>query len=80
MLWILTRVSSAAFIYYILCTYISPPTASLSEVAVYPPKTIEEEDARLRELGHEVSEVEAIPYEKGGEPGTPDELDKKLAV
>jgi hypothetical protein len=37
-------------IYYILCTYVSPPTSSFSPVAVYPPLTIEEEDARLRDI------------------------------
>jgi len=43
--------SSAAFVYYIICTYISPPVSSLSAEAVYPPKTIEEEQERLRSLG-----------------------------
>lgn len=31
--------------------YISPPVGSLTDVAVYPPKTIEEEQERLRSLG-----------------------------
>ena len=40
-----------------LCTYVSPPTSSLSPVAVYPPLTIEEEEARLREILAEKAEV-----------------------
>jgi hypothetical protein len=40
----------AAAIYYVLCTYISPPTTSFSE-AVYPPNTIEEEQERIGLLG-----------------------------
>jgi len=35
--------------------YISPPIGTLSAVAVYPPKTIEEEEERLRSLGIETS-------------------------
>jgi hypothetical protein len=35
-------------IYYVICVYISPPTSSFTDVAVYPPKTIEEEQERLR--------------------------------
>lgn len=42
---------TSAFIYYVLCVYISPPLDSWIEVAVYPPKTIEEEEERLRSLG-----------------------------
>jgi NCS1 family nucleobase:cation symporter-1 len=42
-------ITMAASIYYVICTYISPPTSSFSEVAVYPPQTIEEEEARVRE-------------------------------
>jgi NCS1 family nucleobase:cation symporter-1 len=42
---------SAAAVYYVLCTYVSPPTDSFSEEAVYPPRTIEEEEERLRSLG-----------------------------
>lgn len=45
------NIHSAALIYYVICVYISPPVDSLSEVAVYPPKTIEEEQDRLRSLG-----------------------------
>jgi len=41
----------AAAIYYVLCTYISPPTGSLTDVPVYPPMTIEEEEERLRSIG-----------------------------
>ena len=31
--------------------YISPPVGTLSDVAAYPPRTIEEEEERLRSLG-----------------------------
>jgi NCS1 family nucleobase:cation symporter-1 len=41
----------SALVYYVLCVYISPPTDSFTEEAVYPPKTIEEEEERLRSLG-----------------------------
>ena len=51
-------IHSAALIYYVLCTYVSPPFDSFSEVAVYPPKTIEEEEERLRSLGRKGSEAE----------------------
>jgi nucleobase:cation symporter-1, NCS1 family len=33
--------------YYILCKYIAPPTESLVDVAVFPPKTEEEEQALI---------------------------------
>jgi NCS1 family nucleobase:cation symporter-1 len=45
----------AALIYYVICTCISPPIASFSAEAVYPPKTIEEEQERLRSLGRTAS-------------------------
>lgn len=45
---------TAALIYYVICVYISPPVDSFSE-AVYPPKTIEEEEERLRSLGRRAS-------------------------
>jgi nucleobase:cation symporter-1, NCS1 family len=32
--------------YYILCKYIAPPTASLIDVPVFPPRTEEEEEAQ----------------------------------
>jgi NCS1 family nucleobase:cation symporter-1 len=51
--------------------YISPPTSSFSDVAVYPPKTIEEEEERLRSLGHTGS----LGYE--GDLDTP--TDEKVA-
>jgi len=44
----------AALIYYVICVYISPPVDSFSD-AVYPPKTIEEEEERLRSLGRRAS-------------------------
>ena len=31
--------------YYVICTYVSPPTESLVEVPVFPPRTEEEEQA-----------------------------------
>ena len=31
--------------YYVICKYVSPPTESLVEVAVFPPRTEEEEQA-----------------------------------
>ena len=31
--------------YYVICKYVSPPTESMVEVAVFPPKTEEEEKA-----------------------------------
>jgi len=34
-------------IYYVICRYISPPTESYVDVAVFPPKTQEEEDALI---------------------------------
>jgi hypothetical protein len=49
----------------VICTYISPPVDSLSPVAVYPPKTIEEEEERLRFLGRDSEHSPDI--------GTPDE-------
>jgi hypothetical protein len=39
----------STLIYYFLCIYVSPPTSSLSPVAVYP-LTIEEEEARLNPI------------------------------
>lgn len=38
----------AAAIYYVLCVYISPPTDSFTDVAVYPPMTIKEEEDRVQ--------------------------------
>ena len=35
--------------------YVSPPVNSFTEEAVYPPKTIEEEEERLRSLGRTAS-------------------------
>lgn len=32
-------------VYYVICKYISPPTESLVEVATFPPRTEEEEQA-----------------------------------
>lgn len=46
---------SAALIYYVLCVYISPPVNSFTDEAVYPPKTVEEEEERLRSLGRTAS-------------------------
>jgi len=64
--WLFGILMSTA-IYYVLCTYISPPVSSLSPVAVYPPKTIEEEEERLRTLGRHSPELdtpdEKIPVE-----------------
>jgi len=51
--------SSSALVYYVLNVYISPPVGTLSDVAVYPPRTIEEEEERLRSLGIEVS-IESV--------------------
>jgi len=34
-------------LYYVICTYVSPPTESFVEVAVYPPRTEEEEQALI---------------------------------
>jgi NCS1 family nucleobase:cation symporter-1 len=53
----------------VICVYISPPVSSLSPVAVYPPKTIEEEEERLRSLGHSDSS-----------PDIPTPSDEKLPV
>ena len=50
------RLFRSSSIYYVLCTYVSPITSSLSPVAVYPPLTIEEEEARLREINAEKAE------------------------
>lgn len=38
---------SCVVLYYIVCTYISPPTESLVEDAVFPPRTEEEEQALI---------------------------------
>jgi len=46
---------TAALIYYVLCVYVSPPVDSFSDEAVYPPKTLEEEEERLRSLGRTAS-------------------------
>ena len=46
---------SAALIYYVICVYISPPVNSFTDEALYPPKTIEEEEERLRSLGRKAS-------------------------
>ena len=56
---------SAAAVYYVLCTYVSPPTDSFSEEAVYPPQTIEEENERLRSLGRtsSVEDTEVVNVE-----------------
>jgi len=51
--------SSSALVYYVISVYISPPVGTLSDVAVYPPRTIEEEEERLRSLGVEVS-IESV--------------------
>lgn len=45
----------SALIYYVLCVYIAPPVDSLIDEAVYPPKTVEEEQERLRSLGRSAS-------------------------
>jgi NCS1 family nucleobase:cation symporter-1 len=34
--------------YWVICKFISPPTASFSEVAVFPPRTVEEEEEMVR--------------------------------
>jgi len=46
---------TATLIHYVLSVYIAPPVDSFSEVAVYPPRTIEEEEERLRSLGRTAS-------------------------
>jgi hypothetical protein len=38
----------AAAIYYVLSVYVSPPTDSFTDVAVYPPMTIKEEEDRVQ--------------------------------
>jgi len=54
----------AAAIYYVICVYISPPTDSFTEVAVYPPQTIEEEQERLRVFDSTATPVETPMDEK----------------
>jgi NCS1 family nucleobase:cation symporter-1 len=54
----------AAAIYYVICTYISPPTSSFTDVAVYPPKTVEEEQERLRSLGKASPDLDSPIDEK----------------
>lgn len=44
--------------YYIICTYISPPTRRLLEVGAYPPATIEEERLHLEEKNGYIVEGE----------------------
>lgn len=34
--------------YWVICKFISPPTASFSEVSVFPPRTVEEEEEMVR--------------------------------
>jgi hypothetical protein len=41
----------ATAIYYVLSVYVSPPTDSFTDVPVYPPMTIQEEEERVRSLG-----------------------------
>jgi NCS1 family nucleobase:cation symporter-1 len=38
----------AATIYYVLSVYVSPPTDSFTDLPVYPPMTIQEEEERIR--------------------------------
>lgn len=59
---------SCVVLYYILCTYISPPTASLVDVAVFPPHTEEEEQAM----------VEANLAEATGHSSDVDSYERKL--
>jgi nucleobase:cation symporter-1, NCS1 family len=44
-------------VYYVICKYISPPVASLSEVAVFPPRTEEEEELQRQGLFGNVENV-----------------------
>ena len=37
---------TCVIVYYVICKYISPPTESLVDVAVFPPRTEEEEEAQ----------------------------------
>ncbi|KIM37909.1 hypothetical protein M413DRAFT_30565 [Hebeloma cylindrosporum] len=50
---------TSALLYYVISVYISPPVGTLSAVAAYPPRTIEDEDERLRSLGFNAS-VESV--------------------
>ena len=58
-------------VYYVICTYISPPTESLVEVAVFPPRTEEEEAELVRQnrvlMGLEPESPETGSVEKVGE-------------
>jgi nucleobase:cation symporter-1, NCS1 family len=56
-----------ALIYYVICRFISPPTASYVDVAVFPPKTEEEEAALI--AGSQIVE---------GTPSDTPSIDKKL--
>jgi hypothetical protein len=38
---------TCTILYYVVCKYISPPTESFVDVAVFPPRTVEEEEARV---------------------------------
>src|SRR5271170_6321324 len=40
---------SCVVLYFILCKYIAPPTASLIDVPVFPPRTEEEEQERVKQ-------------------------------
>ena len=62
-------------LYYIICKYISPPTESLIDEAVFPPRTIEEEEARvLMVRGEQAGSPDSGSVEKIG-----DNFDSKLA-
>lgn len=39
-------ITVCTILYYVICTYISPPTESLVDVPVFPPRTVEEEQAQ----------------------------------
>jgi hypothetical protein len=54
----------AAAIYYVLCVYVSPPTDSFTDVAVYPPMTIKEEEDRVRSLAAAESNLDTPTDEK----------------
>jgi len=57
--------------YWFICKFISPPTASFSEVAVFPPHTVEEEEEMERRnrvlFGLEPESPDSGSIEKMGE-------------
>jgi nucleobase:cation symporter-1, NCS1 family len=59
-------ITVCTLLYYVICTYVSPPTESFVDVAVFPPRTEEEEQAQINSrLGIVESTSETGSLDKG---------------